>query len=82
MYPDRFDGIDKFEGENHIVIDPDVLPVVHVPRKCPIHIKDDVKKDLDEMVNLGVIKPVTEPTDWVSSVAYSQKSNQWTMACY
>ena len=82
MYPDRFDGIDKFEGENHIVIDPDVLPVVHAPRKCPIHIKDDVKKDLDEMVNLGVIKPVTEPTDWVSSVAYSQKSNQRTMACY
>ena len=82
MYPDRFDGIDRFEGQNHIVIDPDVLPVVHTPRKCPIHIKDDVKKDLDEMVNLGVIKPVTEPTDWVSSVAYSQKSNQWTMACY
>ena len=69
LYPDRFDGIGKFEGEYHIVTDPDA------PRKCPIHIKDDIKKELDEMVNLGVIKPVTEPTDWVSSVAYSQKSN-------
>ncbi|XP_015779930.1 PREDICTED: uncharacterized protein K02A2.6-like [Acropora digitifera] len=78
LYPDRFDGIGKFEGEYHIVTDPDVPPVVHAPRKCPIHIKDDIKKELDEMVNLGVIKPVTEPTDWVSSVAYSQKSNgQW-----
>ena len=33
------------------------------------------------MVNLGVIKPVTEPTDWVSSVAYSQKSNGRWRVC-
>ena len=31
-------------------------------------------RELDEMVDLGVIRPVTEPTDWVSNVAYSQKS--------
>ena len=75
LYPDLFNGISKFEGEYHIVTDPSVLPVIHAPRKCPIHIKDDIKKELDEMVSLGVIKPVTEPSDWVSSVAYSQKSN-------
>ena len=62
------------KGEYHIVTDPDVPPVVHAPQKCPIHIKD-IKKELDEMVNLGVMKSVTEPTDWVSSVAYFQKSN-------
>ena len=49
--------------------------VVHAPRKCAIHIEDDIKKKLDEMVNLRVIESLTEPTDWVSSVAYSQKSN-------
>ena len=59
----------------------DVPPVVHAPRKCPIHIKDDIKKELDEVINLEVIIPVSEPTDWVSSVAYSQKSNgRWR--CY
>ena len=31
LYPDRFDGIGKFEGEYHIVTDPDVPPVVHAP---------------------------------------------------
>lgn len=36
---------------------------------------DDIKKEFDEMVALGVIKPVSEPIDWVLSVAYSQKSN-------
>lgn len=72
LYPDRFEGIGKFEWEYHIGTDPDVPPMVHTPRKCPIHIKDDIKKELDEMVNLGVIKSVTETNDWVSSVAYSQ----------
>ena len=81
LYPDCFSGIGKFEGEYHIVTDPDVPPVVHAPRKCPIHINDDIKKELDEMVALGVIKPVTEPTDWVSSVAYSQKSNGRWRVC-
>ena len=74
LYRDRFDGIGKFEGEYHIITDPNVLAVVHAPRKYPIHIKDDTKNELDEMVDLGVIRPVTEPTDWVSNVAYSQKS--------
>lgn len=73
FYPDCLSGIGKFEGEYHIVTDPDVPPVIHAPRKCPIHIKDDTTKELDEIA-LGVIRPVTEPTDWVSSVAYSQKS--------
>ena len=34
-----------------------------------------------KLVNLGVIKQVTEPTDWVSSVAYSQKSNGRWRVC-
>ena len=58
----------------------DVPPVVHAPRKCPMHIKDDNKKELGEMINLGVIIPVSEPTDWDSRVAYSQKSNgRWRL---
>ena len=75
MYPDRFNSIGKFEGEYHIVTDTDVPPVIHAPRKCPIHIVDDIKKELDEMVSLGVVQPVTEPSDWVSSVGYSHKFN-------
>ena len=63
LHPDRFNGIGKFEGEYHIATDPDVPPVVHAPRKCPIHIADDIKKELDEMVSLGVIQLVTEPTN-------------------
>ena len=77
LYPDRFSGIGKFKGEHHIVTDPDVPPVVHAPRKCPIYIKNDIKKELDEMVALGAIRP----TDWVSSVTYSRKSNGRWRVC-
>ena len=52
-----------------------VRTVVHALRKSPIHIANDIKMELDKMVSSEVIQPVTEPTDWVSSVAYSQKSN-------
>ena len=34
-----------------------------------------VKAELDKMVKLGVITPVDEPADWVSSVAYVWKSS-------
>ena len=75
QYPDRFQGIGNFKGKAHITVDKAVPPVVHPPRKCPIHLKDDIKREIDEMEQLGVITRVTEPTDWVSSLAYSRKSN-------
>lgn len=75
LYPDRFEGIGRFDGEYHITIDKNVPPVVHAPRRCPIHIKDEIKAELDKMRKLGVITEVDQPTDWVSSVAYSKKSN-------
>lgn len=75
LYPDRFEGIGKFNGDYHIVIDRDVAPVVHPARRCPIGIKDDIKAELDEMEKLDVIERVTKPTDWVSSLVYTQKPN-------
>ena len=74
-YPDRFEGIGSFRGEFHITIDKSVPPVVHSPRRCPIHLKDEVKTELDKMEELGVITNVSAPTDWVSSIVHSRKSN-------
>ena len=79
MYPDCFQGIGRFPGEYHIVIDPTQVPVVHAPRKCPIKLRDDIKMELDEMESIGVIKKVNEPTDWVNSAAYSKKI-KWPFA--
>ena len=75
QYPNQFDCIGNFHGEYHIVTDPQVQPVIHAPRKCPIQLKDEIKNCLDEMVENGVIRKVDEPTDWVNNLAYSRKQN-------
>ena len=81
LYPDCFKGIGKFRETFHIILDPAVTPVVHAPRRCPIHIKDDVRNEINQMVGLGVIEKVEEPTDWVSSIVYSRKSNGKLRIC-
>ena len=75
VYPDSFEGIRKFPGTYHIYLKEDDIPVVHAPRKCPIAIRPLVDKKLDKLLEQEVIIPVTEPTDWVSSFAYSWKAD-------
>ena len=75
IYPDRFEGIGNFDGEFHITTDRHVTPVVHSPRKCSIHMREEIKSELENMQSLGVIKKVTQPTDWVSSIVYSRKAS-------
>ena len=53
----------------------DAKPMVHVPGKCPITMQPLVHEKLDEFIDQSIIFPVEEPTDWVSSLAYSWKAN-------
>ena len=81
QYPECFEGIGKFRETFRITLDPTVTPVVHAPRRCPIHIKDDVQNELQKMEQLGVIEKVEEPTDWVSSIVYTRKANGKLRIC-
>ncbi|XP_014673255.1 PREDICTED: uncharacterized protein LOC106813592 [Priapulus caudatus] len=67
-FADVFKGTGRFKGTYHLSVDPDVIPVVHPPRKVPIAIKDRLKDELDKLESMDVIAPVTEPTAWVSSM--------------
>ena len=80
-YPDRFEGIGRFPGTYHIALQDDAIPVVHSPRKCPIAMRPLVDEKLQDMQDKGIITPVTEPTDWVSSLAYSWKANGDLRVC-
>lgn len=55
--------IGDFAGEYHIVLHEGAQPVVHAPRKCSIHIRDDLKAALDDMEEQGVTRRITEPSD-------------------
>ncbi|RLJ22758.1 hypothetical protein DJ031_00290, partial [bacterium endosymbiont of Escarpia laminata] len=67
-FKDVFEGLGELPGEYHIVTDESVAPVIHPPRRVPVPLRARIKEKLDEMVQRGIIKPVTEPTAWVSSM--------------
>jgi len=80
-YPQCFDSVGNFPGEFHIDLEEGATPVIHSPRKCPIHIRSELRQELTKMEQLGVIEKVTQPTDWVNSLAYSRKSNGKLRVC-
>ena len=71
-YKDVFEGLGSFPGVHKIQLKPEVNPVIHPPRKVPIALRDKLEKQLERMESLEVIAKVTEPTDWVNSIATSE----------
>ena len=49
----------------------------------PISLKDDIKRELDEMVNSDIIAKIKEgePTRWVNSLVYRRKQNGRLRLC-
>ena len=80
-YPDRFKGIGHFPGTYHITLCSDAKPIIHAPWKFPITMQPLVQVKLDDFLEQGIIIPVEEPMDWVSSLAYSWKVNGKLRVC-
>ena len=80
-YPEQFDRVGHFDGKYRIVVRPEAQPVIHAPRKCPIHLKDELKAEMDKMVKDKIIRKVDQPTEWVSSLTYSRKSSGQLRIC-
>jgi hypothetical protein len=77
-YADVFDNktLGCLPVQHTINLKEDAKPVIHAPRKIPVAIRIKVKEELDHMQHLGVIEPVEEPTDWVSSMVTITKRNK------
>ena len=73
---DVFEGLGDLPGEYHIVTDDSVPPVVHPPRRVPVALRNQIKEKLDEKVASGILAPVTEPTEWFSSMLVIVKPNK------
>ena len=59
----------------------DAEPFIDALRKCPIHVKDELKLEIDKLVTQGVIRKVDEHTDWCSSLAFSTKKDGSMCIC-
>ncbi|PIK56894.1 hypothetical protein BSL78_06220 [Apostichopus japonicus] len=78
---DVFEGLGCLPGEHKIVIDPQASPVAHPCRKVPFALQDDLKRELQRMVELGVITKVEEPTEWVHPLVIVRKKNGDLRVC-
>ena len=73
-YPDVFEGVGKFPGPPyHIRVDPKVTPKQTPCRPIPIHLKDVFHKELNQMLQAGVLLSVTEATLWINSFVLVEK---------
>ena len=67
-YPDIFEGVGTFPGPlYHIQANPNITPKQILCELVPIHQKEAFKKEIDKMLQAGIIKPVKEATPWINS---------------
>ena len=76
-YSSCFEGIAHFPWEPYnFHLKPECKPAQHAPRKLPVHLEEAFKKEIDSWVELGILEPVTEHTDWVNSNIIMEKDVQ------
>lgn len=46
------------------------------PKRIPHIIKNDIKKELDNMLKLDIIETITKPTEWVSPMVVVKQKNK------
>ena len=79
QYQDVFNGIGNFLGPPYTIhLDSSVQPKQAPCRPVPILLKEAFKKEIDKMLQAGVLKPVTEATPWINSfVLVELKDKSW-----
>jgi len=77
LHPKLFQGLRCLKNPYNIEIHPSVAPVVCPPQNQLVTLRERLKQTSSEMENIGVIRKVDEPTDWVpksrKSIGYHHK---------
>ena len=55
--------------------DANVTAVVRPPRRIPFAMEGRVKRELDRMVKIGAITPMSAPTQWLSQMVAAKKKD-------
>ena len=81
-YADLFtDDVGTLPITYKMTLDPEAQPVVRLARRLPVAMREKVKAELDRMISLGVITPVSEPSEWVSMVATHKNNSDDIRLC-
>ena len=74
-YADVFHGLGKFPGDPYkLRLKPNSEPAKHKPRKVPVHLQEAFHEEVKRLVEIDVLEPVTEQTEWVNSFVVVEKS--------
>ena len=65
----------------HIDLDPSVTPVHAPTRRVPVAKLDRVNEELKRLCEEGIVRPVTQPTDWLSNMLIKEKPNGKLRIC-
>lgn len=60
-------------GDAKIVVDRNVTPVQHSPRRVPVALQKDVKNKITELEEKRIITKPVEPSEWISSMVVITK---------
>ena len=80
-FTDCFGEMGSFKKKHHIYYDQNIQPTVNPPRRVPYTLEGKLKKELHRMVDLGIITPVHEPTQWVSNIVCVEKADGSLRVC-
>lgn len=81
VHSDVFRGEGKLERPLHLIVDKSVTPVALPVRKLLLAIKGPLMKEIDRLVQRGILKSVITPTDWNLLMVVVLKSNGKIRMC-
>ena len=81
-YKDLFEGdLGNLPVVYKMRFNPNVTPVVRPLRKVPLAMEESIKQELKRKVKIGVIAPVSEPTEWVLQMVAAKKKDGSLRIC-
>ena len=80
-FPDVFKGLGCLPIQYKIQLKDNSVPVIHPVRKVPINLKERLRKELNRLTEMEVIKPMNEPTEWVNSLVIVEKKSGDVRLC-
>ena len=81
-YPDLFTGLGTLGEEYKICLRPHAQPfALYTPRRVVLPLMNAVKEELERMVELGVIRPVQEATEWCAGMVVVPKADGKIRIC-
>ena len=84
LYPDLFEGVGTMDGAQvKLDIDLSIPPVIQPPRKIPKAMIEPLKKEIDRMLELKVIRKldINKAMDWCHNLVLVRKPNGKLRVC-